>query len=247
MKNPISTHRPPPGASADTARAMREFCHLLREASPYGSLARWQAFRDFAHCLYQALSAPRDARPPEHTVLQETLTALSGPTNSRLSASFKSMASLLSASLRAQPYDFLGTIYETLGFTDTRYGAQFFTPWTICELMAAMTMPTDLPSEHVITVAEPSCGSGRMILAVSSAVSRSHPEAATRLWFEAVDKDAVCQHMTFIQLALASIPAIVRHGDSIRNETCDWAITPAGYQLLNAYPDLIRRIQASPS
>jgi type I restriction-modification system DNA methylase subunit len=58
--------------------------------------------------------------------------------------------------------DHLGEIYETEGAAE-REMAQFFTPMPLCELMARMTVDDSAPENA--RIADPACGSGRLLLA----------------------------------------------------------------------------------
>lgn len=61
--------------------------------------------------------------------------------------------------------DVLGDIF-TGAITYGERG-QFFTPDSVCELMSAMSVPTERTADRK-TVCDPACGSGRMLLSVGS-------------------------------------------------------------------------------
>lgn len=60
-------------------------------------------------------------------------------------------------------FDFFGSLYEEMFLSKTKASAmgQFFTPMSLCRMMARAVMPTSLNR-----VNEPSCGSGRNVLAL---------------------------------------------------------------------------------
>lgn len=88
------------------------------------------------------------------------------------------------------PYgDLLGTYFEehiSLGEK-----GQFFTPESICQLMARMTMDASAEGK---TVADPACGSGRNLLAAA--------QLAPRNTFFAQDVDGLCAKMTVLNFYL---------------------------------------------
>ena len=88
--------------------------------------------------------------------------------------------------------DILGDLFQG----SITYGerGQFMTPESICEMMAAMSLPqeqTDLDARR--TVNDPCCGSGRMLLASAKIQPNWH--------FVGQDVDLRCTRMTAINLA----------------------------------------------
>ncbi|WP_169309574.1 N-6 DNA methylase [Rhodomicrobium vannielii] len=61
--------------------------------------------------------------------------------------------------------DHLGDIYEAERAAE-REMAQFFTPMPLCELMARITIDENAPEDA--RIADPACGSGRLLLACGS-------------------------------------------------------------------------------
>lgn len=90
--------------------------------------------------------------------------------------------------------DVLGNFFELHVATDRK--AQFFTPWHICMMMSAMT--GDEKAEHPISIIDPCCGSGRMLLAKSVTCGKHHH-------FYGIDIDPICVQMTIINLFLNGI------------------------------------------
>lgn len=105
--------------------------------------------------------------------------------------------------------DILGDLFQG-GITYGEAG-QFYTPESITQLLAAITIPQD-GSEPVgrRTVCDPCCGSGRMLLAVAE--RQPHWE------FIGQDIDLRCVRMTAINLALWNRYGYVLWGDSLKQE-----------------------------
>lgn len=75
------------------------------------------------------------------------------------------------------------------------YKGQFFTPETLCEMIAKMQIGTKLPDKA--TVADPCCGSGRLLLAAAK-INRN-------ALFYAMDIDLTCCKMTVINFLLNTL------------------------------------------
>ena len=75
--------------------------------------------------------------------------------------------------------------------------------------------PESLPAEGPITVCEPACGAGAMILAIAEVCP---PEARRRLRVTAIDINRTACDMAFINTSLWGVPTRVLHGDSLANK-----------------------------
>lgn len=106
------------------------------------------------------------------------------------------------AVLQAEPFtDILGPVYMDLA---SRWGksvlGQFFTPQSIAVMMASMTLGEDDPETRLVTVCDPTCGSGVMMLSMAQVILRSlGPERLRRYSFTGIDLDPVCAHMMALQ------------------------------------------------
>lgn len=103
--------------------------------------------------------------------------------------------------------DPLGIFYEALAgkYKKSALG-QFFTPETLCTLIAEMTTPESFDS----VIYEPCSGSGRMLLAAN--------QKTKGMYFVAMDIDPICVKMTAINLCFHNIRAEVHCMDAIRLE-----------------------------
>jgi type I restriction-modification system DNA methylase subunit len=115
--------------------------------------------------------------------------------------------------------DLLGAYYmeSALSKKGQQWNGEFHTPKPVCDLMARMTVgdPSSLPAEGPITVCEPACGSGAMILSLAEACS---PEVRRRLRVTAIDINCMACDMTFINTTLWGVPTRIIHGNSLSNE-----------------------------
>jgi type I restriction-modification system DNA methylase subunit len=126
----------------------------------------------------------------------------------------------LVSEMESKPFeDIIGGYYMEFALSSKgqQWNGEYHTPKPICDMMARM-MPGDmesLPTEGPITVCEPACGSGAMILSVGQAYS---PEVRRRLRVTAVDINRTACDMAFINTTLWGIPTRVIHGNSLYHE-----------------------------
>lgn len=122
--------------------------------------------------------------------------------------------------------DFLGEIYHECEFHNERSG-QFFTPYHLSKAMARMQLGTArslIEEKGIITISDPACGAGGMLIAAASELFEQQIDPRSCVQFHAVDIDRVCFNMTYIQLAASDLQAVVIHGNSLSLET--WEVRP---------------------
>ena len=122
--------------------------------------------------------------------------------------------------MESKPFeDVLGGYYMefALSHKGQQWNGEFHTSKHVCDLMAQITLGdmTSLPTEGVITVCEPACGAGAMILSLGEACS---PEVRRRLRVTAIDISRTACDMAFINTTLWGIPTRVIHGNTLSNE-----------------------------
>jgi len=97
--------------------------------------------------------------------------------------------------------DFLGQMYMENGFGNTRKG-EYFTPYNIAELMAQIADDGRCANEKYITVNDPACGSGVMLIAFSNKLLESGINHHLKMLAIANDVDPCIALMCYIQLSL---------------------------------------------
>ena len=95
-----------------------------------------------------------------------------------------------------QGNDVLGDYYE-LNFCRKNSG-QFFTPWPICRFMAKSVCGDEAQTDEVKRIIDPTCGSGRMLLAAAKTMGWGHE-------YYGIDLDLTCVQMTALNLFLNGI------------------------------------------
>jgi type I restriction enzyme M protein len=106
---------------------------------------------------------------------------------------FEVLCGIYTQSNRAGEWcDPLGALYEELASKGTRSDfGQFFTPPAVCDLMAITNVPAGAAGK---TISDPTCGSGRLLLA-------THNIAPDNLFFGS-DLDITCAKMCAINMAM---------------------------------------------
>lgn len=175
---------------------------LVEEASQRSGVSRAQAFEDFLHLSLCALSGGQMEEQYMATVKRHT----EGKQGRRGCDSISHAFGTLVDAMEKTRKDILGDLFQG-GITYGEAG-QFLSPEPICNMMAQMTVDgADVPAGERKRVADPCCGSGRMLLAVADL--KPHWE------FIGQDVDIRCVRMTAINLALRNLYGYVIWGNSL--------------------------------
>lgn len=128
--------------------------------------------------------------------------------------------------------DYLGELYMKSETSNSKAG-QFFTPCHISKLCASVSLneaqiKDAIKNDEILTLNEPACGSGGMIIAaIDELYNRYHFNISRNLFVECSDIDSRCVHMTYLQLGLAGIPAVIYQRDTLSMRTWQRWDTPA--------------------
>lgn len=189
----------------------RDFCKILDGISHKHDIRRvFDAFVRLSACALAAQT--REAEYLEEAKHWEKPELLS----------FAEALGALVAEMEQHPFeDLIGGYYmeSALSQKGQQWNGEFHTPKSIADLMARLTVEGwIIPAEGPITVCEPACGSGTMILSLGEAVSHADRR---RLRVTAVDVNRTACDMAFINTTLWGIPTRVIHGNSLSLEC--WA------------------------
>lgn len=128
------------------------------------------------------------------------------------------MTAWLAETLDDGPYDVLGKIYMDAGMGSKAAG-QFFTPFHLAELTARLSLQDSIQSFKdgmtKLTINEPACGGGAMIIAVAKAMQDAGINYQKIMKVVAQDLDWKGVYMCYVQLSLLGIDAICIQGDTI--------------------------------
>ena len=136
--------------------------------------------------------------------------------------------------------DILGYIYTSRQYYKKAMG-QYFTPENIAIFMTEIINGDfkQLEKEDFISVSEPTCGSGVMILAFAQNMLKKEINYQNSMFADAWDLDQTCALMAYVQFSIYNIPAIVTHGDSLSLKAYSKWITPMYF--INDFPGKQKR------
>ena len=179
-----------------------------------GKYSAYEVFSDWIRCMAMSIS---NSVTPFHGALWKEREDLYMSTMNRYSQEEQEqlceMTAWLVETLGDGPDDVLGTIYMESGMGSKTAG-QFFTPFHLSELTARIALP-DMLKEDKITLSEPSCGGGGMILAVAKELHERGINYQKKLRVVAQDLDWKGVYMCYVQLSLLGINAICVQGDTL--------------------------------
>lgn len=130
--------------------------------------------------------------------------------------------------------DILGPLYMNKKLNDSRMG-QVFTPAHISDLMAEISVgdetkiKNDLEKNGFISICEPCCGAGGMVLALVKALKKRNINYQQQILVQVEDISDICAYMAYVQLSLYGIPAIVCCGDTLSRKMKFCLQTPSFY------------------
>ena len=127
---------------------------------------------------------------------------------------FTDMCRLLTYALEEDMSDILGKVYMESGCGNKNTG-QFFTPFHLSEAVASCSIPRDTGPDKPITLNEPSCGGGGMIIAAAKVLKDRGVNPQRSMKVVAQDLDWKGVYMTYIQLSLLGINAVVVQGNTL--------------------------------
>ena len=195
----MSARKPPPG---DFRKILESISHRHDTRSVF------DAFTRFAAC---ALAA--------QTREQEYLEEVKRWEKADVDLFAQALGALI-LEMESKPFeDVLGGYYMefALSTKGQQWNGEFHTPKSITDLMARITLGDmeSLPTEGPITICEPACGAGAMILSIGETCS---PETRRRLRVTAIDINRTACDMAFVNTTLWGIPTRVIHGNTLSQE-----------------------------
>ena len=141
--------------------------------------------------------------------------------------------------------DYLGELYMCSGTSNGKTG-QFFTPYCVSKVCAECAINENvikdaIEQDKILTLGEPTCGAGGMVIAaVDVLYNKYHFNYSRNLVVECSDIDSRCVHMTYLQLALAGVPAVIFKRDSLSMQTWERWETPAYIMQYTRFKDFLK-------
>jgi len=188
----------------------------------------WRVFADFCEmaAITWANIVPRDP------ALEARYLAIVGRYEREEVEVFPRLMGHLIDGLEDEPFgDFLGAQFMALELGN-HWKGQYFTPTSLCDLMARMLYSREETAAHVaahgfITLHEPAVGGAAMVLAFTGAMRAAGLNPQQHLYVQAIDVDSTAAYMAYVQLALHHIPAVVYVGNTLTLELREAWRTPA--------------------
>lgn len=221
-----------------------QLAKLLRAVSDRHGV--WRVFQDFVALSAISISNAVDlAHAAEREA--EYLLIVSRYSRDELSRMAEGL-SMVVLGLESGFQDFLGALYMSLDLGDAWKG-QFFTPYEVAYLKAAMilgdgaTLRDEIAGKGFITVCDPCTGGGALLIAAAHAMHDAGINYQRHMHVTAADISIVAVHMSYIQLALLHIPAVVVHGNSL-DPSSIWSTWHTPAHVLGFWNGKLSRVRA---
>lgn len=188
-----------------------------------GRHSRWEVWADWITLSACSISnavdtAHRDAREKTYRNIQQKYTELE-------MQAFSAMLGNVVLALEENPdQDLLGYLYMNLDLGNEHIG-QFFTPYNICRFMAQMNadkIKEEVEAKGWISVGDPTCGAGAMLVAFANECLRHGVNYQTSVLIVAQDIDYVVGMMCYIQMSLIGCAGYVVIGDSLAHPSTSY-------------------------
>lgn len=189
--------------TTDVPANLREFIKVFNRVAGY----RWDSytvFSDFVQYCIECFNLNKDEQ--WLIKLRETY----GKEYEVFPLMFREMALTMERELPEDTswFDVLGTIYEVVASSSKKSSfGQFFTPASVCDMVAQMNLPNEVKGKRIN---DPACGSGRTLLA-------AHALRPGNYCF-GEDLDPLCARMAVVNFVLHGVRGQVCHMNTLSGE-----------------------------
>ena len=200
------------------ADCKKEIIDIINSMS--GKYSGYEIFTDWIRCLALAIENSthliRDKYWQEREQLyMDTMRKYESDEHEK----FGVLTARLVEALEEGPDDILGKVYMEAGM-GSKIAGQFFTPFHLSELCARIGLHEQIEAYKAgrldkITVNEPSCGGGAMIIAAAKILLEQEINYQQAMDVVAQDLDWKGVYMCYVQLSLLGISAICVQGDTL--------------------------------
>lgn len=179
--------------------------------------SRWEVWADFVYMTAAALS---NAVDKAHFEERETdYLAIARKYSKAELEAVAEMFALLGIGMDENPdQDFLGELFMSLDLGNP-YKGQFFTPYSVCRMMAQITgtdgLKAKLDRQGWVSVNDCCCGAGALLVAFANECLWQKINYQTSVLFVAQDIDLTAGLMCYIQLSLLGCPGYVVIGNTL--------------------------------
>ncbi len=210
-------------SQADFARAFTPLC---------STKSSWEVWADFVKLSALSIANACDQQGKTHDARErEYLRTINGYQKKEQQV-FPELFALLVMALEEDPeQDFLGEMFMALEL-GSHWKGQFFTPYSVCQLMAAMTIQDRVPEiqeQGWTAINDPCCGAGALLIAARNEMVR-RGIGPRQMLYVAQDIDRTAALMCYLQLSLLGCAGYVVVGDTLLQPS----VSPTGSPLLVA-------------
>lgn len=181
------------------------------------SSQNWRVWSDFIEMSAIALRNAVNT-PSEHEKLEKRYLELINAYRRDDQQLFpKLLATIVQAFDANTEQDFLGVLFQELEL-NSHWKGQFFTPYNLCRMIAdmqAIDIRERLNEKGFISVNDPACGAGALLIAFANSVKKRGVNYQQDVLFVGQDIDRTAALMCYIQIALLGCPGYVVIGDTI--------------------------------
>ncbi len=179
----------------------------------------WDIWRDFVVMFACSLSNPVDKT--HYDEREERYLHIIRKYNKQEQNLFPELAAHTVMALEDNPeQDFLGSIFMELNLGNES-GGQFFTPYHVCQLMAAVAVGdvvTQVEKDGYITINDCCCGAGATLIAgvheAKKQLEKANLNFQNHVLVAAQDVDEIVALMCYIQLSLLGVAAYIKVGNT---------------------------------
>lgn len=211
---------------AHTTNAEKELIDVFNKLCY--SRQNWEVWSDFVTATACAIANSVDKSPKqfqqrekEYAECIERLGGVELPSQ---------MFAIVTMQLDENPeQDYLGSLFMKLNLGN-HWKGQFFTPYSVCKLMAEMNAPKlqeKVESNGYVSVDDCACGAGATLIAMANTLKDNGVNYQQNAVFVAQDVDRVAALMCYIQLSLLGCPGYVIVGNTLTNPAVGSVLNPA--------------------
>lgn len=201
---------------------MEEIIKQFKELASNKDL--WQVYKDFLEMVAISISniCDREQAPERERRYLDLVKTYSPEQVGKIC----DIMGLLVLELSKDPRDVLGRVFMELEL-GSKWIGQVFTPLNLAELLAIIAFKEDeIEEKGYMTVFDPAVGGGVTIIGLVRTMIEKGYNPQKQLLVICGDLDIKAVHMTYIQLSLLGIPAIVKNQDALTLETKSIWYTP---------------------
>lgn len=209
-------------------RSQAEFARQF--ASLCNTKSSWEVWADFITMSALAIANGLDRQGETHDKREKEYLSLINRYTKTEQQIFPELFAKLVETLEEDPeQDFLGEMFMALEL-GSHWKGQFFTPYSICQLMAAMTIDSradQIAARGWTSINDPCCGAGALLIAARNEMVRRGIGFRQALYV-AQDIDRTAALMCYLQLSLLGCAGYVVTGDTLTQPS----VSPTGSLLL---------------